>query len=194
LVAVSLFCISTKLSITLPISSNNNEMESFAPPHLQIAEQNPHQYKFSYRISILYVWAELTTPQLGGSYSQQPLTLVRFSVRELHWVLQCLNHSTQVSDWKSHQWLLRIRAAQFLHDKFGEIFENKSTNYLFMLSLLNPLTCDHCITLPISTLRSHPQVQTTFIFNDLSIQKFILGVWGFWKTGWSIQAKRTVKK
>jgi hypothetical protein len=65
--------------------------------------------------------------------------------------------------------LLRIRAAQFLHAKFGEIFENKSTNKL------------------------HEHHVNTFIFNDLSIPIFTLGVFGFFENlCWSIQAKHTV--
>jgi membrane associated rhomboid family serine protease len=77
---------------------------------------------------LLYVWPELTTPKFGGAYSQQ--LPVRFSFRKLRGVLQCLNGSTQVSELKLHQWLLRISTAQFLHAKFGEIFENKITNNL----------------------------------------------------------------
>jgi hypothetical protein len=39
---------------------------------------------------------------------------------------------------KTHQWLLRIRADQFLHaKKFGEILENKSTN---KLHVVKPIT------------------------------------------------------
>jgi hypothetical protein len=52
---------------------------------------------------ILYVWPELTTPKLGGAYSQQPP--VRFSFRNLRAVLY-------------------LSTAQFLHAKFGKIFEN----------------------------------------------------------------------
>jgi hypothetical protein len=44
----------------------------------------------------LYVWAELTTHKLGGSYSQQALVL--FSVQNLCGVLHSLNRSTQLSE------------------------------------------------------------------------------------------------
>jgi hypothetical protein len=69
----------------------------------------------------------LTTPKLSGAYSQQPP--VQFSFLKLRWVLQCLNHSTRVSEWKSHQRLLKIRATQFLHTKFAKFLKNKITTY-----------------------------------------------------------------
>jgi hypothetical protein len=46
--------------------------------------------------------------KLGGSYSQQPL--VWFSLWQLHVAVQTLEEFTQLLDWKSYQWLLRIRA------------------------------------------------------------------------------------
>jgi hypothetical protein len=81
-------------------------------------------------VLLLYVWPELTTPKFGGAYSQQPP--VRFSFRKLCAVLYCLKDCTQVSEWKSHRWLLRISTVQFLHAEFGKIFENKIiNNFLF---------------------------------------------------------------
>jgi hypothetical protein len=67
-------------------------------------------------------------PQIGRLLFSA--TTGRFLFWNSRWVLQCLNHSLQVSEWKSHQWLLRISTTQFLHAKFGEIFENKITNNL----------------------------------------------------------------
>jgi membrane associated rhomboid family serine protease len=80
---------------------------------------------------LLHIWAELTTPKLGGAYSQQP-SLVQFSFWKLCVVLYCMKDCTQLL------WLLRISTAKFLHAKFGKIFENKITN-IYMWCLLNPL-------------------------------------------------------
>jgi hypothetical protein len=64
-----------------------------------------------------------------------------------------------------------------LYAKFGEIFENKITNNLRVMPTEPPKLVTS-ITLSKCTFRSNPQVQTTFIFNDLSIPNFILGEFG----------------
>ena len=62
---------------------------------------------------------------------------------------------------------------------------------IYVLLLLNPLTCDLHNFVKIHFQIKPPSAHLHFQWS-FHPELHFGGIWGFWKTGWSIQAKRTV--
>jgi hypothetical protein len=100
--------------------------------------------------------------------SQQPL--VRFSFRKLRGAVQTLEDSTQLSEWKSHKWLLRISAAQF---GGGQFRPNVQYGQLSP-RVYAQATVDTCTTPLASThLNLHQKLPHSFTIPATSLQQHL---------------------